>query len=129
MLEDAARTLRVQLQIVGARTGAELEGAFSAMAREHAQAVLVLASAHFIAERQRLAKLAMRYRLPTMFGKKEYVEAGGLMSYAADYRDLFRRGAIYVGKILKGAKAADLPIEQATSLSWSSISRPPRRSG
>ena len=113
-LEEAARTLRVQLQAVGARTGAELEDAFSVMARERAQAVLVLASAPFATERQRLAELAMRYRLPTMFLQREAVEAGGLMSYAANYDDLFRRGAIYVDKIFKGAKPADLPVEQAT---------------
>src|SRR5713101_3044374 len=70
-VEEAGRTLQVQLQVVGARTGAELEGAFSAMAREHAQAVLVVASAFVLAERQRMAELAIRHRLPTMFGQKE----------------------------------------------------------
>jgi putative ABC transport system substrate-binding protein len=113
-LEEAARTLRVQLQAVGAHTGAEMEGAFAAMARERTQAVLVLAYSGFTAERQRLAELGMRYRLPTMFGVKDHVEAGGLMSYAADFTDLFRRGAVYVDKILKGARPADLPVEQAT---------------
>jgi putative tryptophan/tyrosine transport system substrate-binding protein len=112
-LEEAARTLRVQLQAVGARTAAELEGAFSAMARERAQAVLVLSSPDFIAERQRVAELAMRHRLPTMFGPRQHVEAGGLMSYGADFGDLFRGGATYVDKILKGAKPADLPVDQA----------------
>jgi putative tryptophan/tyrosine transport system substrate-binding protein len=113
VLEEAGRTLRVQLQVVGARTGAELEDAFSAMAHEHAQAVLVLASASLLAERQRMAELAMRYRLPTMFGHREAVEAGGLMSYGADFADHFRRGAIYINKIFKGAKPADLPVEQS----------------
>jgi putative ABC transport system substrate-binding protein len=112
-LEEAARTLRVQLQAVGARTAAELEGAFSAMTRELAQAVLVLSSPDFIAERQRVAELAIRHRLPTMFRPRQHVEAGGLMSYGADFGDLFRRGAIYVDKILKGAKPPDLPVEQA----------------
>ena len=111
-LDEAGRTLGVQLQPVGARTGADLEGAFSAMARAHAQAVLVLASPVFLAERQRVAELAIKHRLPTVFGLKEAVEAGGLMSYGADYADLFRRAAIYVDKILKGAKPADLPVEQ-----------------
>ena len=111
-LDEAGRTLGVQLQAVGARTGADLEGAFSAMARAHAQAVLVLASPVFLAERQRVAELAIKHRLPTVFGLKEAVEAGGLMSYGADYADLFRRAAIYVDKILKGAKPADLPVEQ-----------------
>ena len=113
-LDEAGRTLGVQLEAVGARTGAELEGAFSAMARARAQAVLVLLSPAFFAERQRVAELAITRRLPTMFALKEAVEAGGLMSYGADYGDLFRRAAIYVDKILKGAKPGDLPVEQAT---------------
>jgi putative tryptophan/tyrosine transport system substrate-binding protein len=113
-VEEAGRTLRVQLQAVGARTGAELAGAFSTMARARAQAVLVLGSAVFIAERQRVAELAITHRLPTMSGMKEAVEAGGLMSYGPNFEDLYRRGAIYVDKILKGAKPADLPVEQAT---------------
>jgi putative ABC transport system substrate-binding protein len=113
-VEEAGRTLRLQLQVVGARTGAELEGAFSSMVRERAQAVLVLASAFVLAERQRIAELAMRHRLPTMFLQREPVEAGGLMSYGPDQADLYRRGAIYVDKILKGARPADLPVEQAT---------------
>jgi putative ABC transport system substrate-binding protein len=113
-LEEAGRTLRVQLQAVGARTGAELAGAFSAMARERAQAVLVLASAFFFAERQRVAELAITHRLPTMLQARDNVEAGGLMSYAPNYDDLYRRGAIYVDKILRGAKPGELPVEQAS---------------
>jgi putative ABC transport system substrate-binding protein len=114
VVEEAGRTLRLQLQVLGVRTGAELEGAFSSMAREHAQAVLVLSSAFVLAERQRLTELAMRHRLPTMFGQREPVEAGGLMSYGPDFADLYRRGAIFVDKILRGARPADLPVEQPT---------------
>ena len=113
-LEDAGRALRVQLQAVGARTAGELEGAFAAMARARAQAVLVLGAAIFLAERQRVAELAIKHRLPTMSMLKDVVDAGGLMSYSPNYDDLYRRGAIYVDKILKGATAADLPVEQAT---------------
>jgi len=113
-LDEARRTLGVQLQPVGARTGADLEGAFSSMARAHAQAVLVLASQLFFAERQRVAELATTHRLPTMFAVKEGAEAGGLMSYGPDYGDLFRRAAIYVDKILRGAKPSELPVEQAS---------------
>jgi len=113
-LEEAARPLQLQLQTVVARTGADLENAFSAMARAHAQAVLVLAFGPYTAERQRMAELAIRYRLPTFFGVRDHVEAGGLMSYGPDYSDLVRRGAIYVDKILRGAKPADLPVEQPT---------------
>jgi putative tryptophan/tyrosine transport system substrate-binding protein len=114
VVEEAGRTLRLQLQVLGVRTGAELEGAFSSMVREHAQAVLVLSSAFALAERQRLTELAMRHRLPTMFGQREPVEAGGLMSYGPDFADLYRRGAIFVDKILRGARPADLPVEQPT---------------
>src|SRR6266545_542313 len=113
-VEEAGRTLRVQLQTVVARTGADLESAFAAMARAHAQAVLVLSSAFLTAERQHLTELALRHRLPTMFSQGEFVDAGGLMSYGPDYGDLFRRSAVYVDRILKGARPADLPVEQAT---------------
>ena len=113
-LEEAARPFQLQLQTVVARTGADLESAFSAMARAHAQAVLVLGFGPYIAERQRIAELAIRYRLPTFFTWRDHVEAGGLMSYGPDFSDLVRRGAIYVDKILRGAKPADLPVEQPT---------------
>ena len=113
-LEEAERTLRVQLQPVAVRTAAELEGAFAAMTRARAQAVLVLGTAIFLAERQRVAELAIKHRRPTMSNIKDVVEAGGLMSYSPNWDDLYRRGAIYVDKILKGAKPADLPVEQAT---------------
>ena len=112
-LEEVARPLQVQLQPVVARNEAELEDAFAAMARAHAQAVVVLSYGPYIAARQRLAALAMRYRLPPMFGEREHTEAGGLMSYGTNIEDLMRRGAIYVDKILRGAKPADLPVEQA----------------
>jgi putative ABC transport system substrate-binding protein len=75
---------------------------------------VVLGTAIFLAERQRVAELAIKHRLPTMSNLKDVVEAGGLMSYSPNWDDLFRRGAIYVDKILKGAKPADLPVEQAT---------------
>jgi putative ABC transport system substrate-binding protein len=113
-LEDAGHALRVQVQAVSARTAPELEGAFAAMARARAQAVLVLATAIFLAERQRVAELAIKHRLPTMSNFTDAVEAGGLMSYSPNWDDLYRRGASYVDKILKGAKPADLPVEQAT---------------
>jgi len=113
-LEESARTLRVQLQTVVARTGADLESAFAAIARAEARALFVLPFGPYTAARQRMAELAIRLRLPTMFAVRDHVEAGGLMSYGPDYNDLFRRGAIYVDKILRGAKPADLPVEQPT---------------
>jgi putative ABC transport system substrate-binding protein len=112
VLEEAARTLQVQLQPVAARSGAEFEDAFVAMAHAHAQAVVVFGFGPYQAERQRLAELALRYRLPTVFTWRDHAEAGGLMSYSPNFDDLWRRGAIYVDKILRGAKPADLPVEQ-----------------
>ena len=97
-------------------TAAELEGAFAAMALARAQAVHVLGAAIFLAERQRVAELAIKHRLPTMSNLKDVVEAGCLISYSPNWDDLHRRGAIYVDKILKGARPADLPVEQATKL-------------
>jgi len=111
-VEEAGRTRQVELQAVAVRTGAELEGAFAAFVREQAKAVLVFGAAFFTAQRQPVSELAMRHRLPTMFFLREAIEAGGLMSYTPDFPDNMRRGATYVDKILKGAKPADLPVEQ-----------------
>jgi ABC-type uncharacterized transport system substrate-binding protein len=113
-VQEAGRTLGVQLQAVSARGPGELEGAFAAMARLRVQAVLILGNPIVFAERQRLAELAIKHRLATMSELRDVVEAGGLMSYGADFPDLYRRSAIYVDKILKGAKPADLPVEQAS---------------
>jgi putative ABC transport system substrate-binding protein len=113
-VQEAGRTLGAQLQTVSARTAAELEGAFKTMARARAQAILVVGSPIFFTERQHVAKLAIAHRLPATADAREYAEAGFLMSYGANYEDLYRRGAIHVDKILKGAKPADLPVEQAT---------------
>jgi len=113
-LEGPARLLRLQLQPVGARTAGELEGAFSTMARDGAQAVLVLGTPPFITARQRLAELAIAHGLPTMFQGRTYVEAGGLMSYFPNHENTYRRTTVYVDKILKGAEPADLPVEQSS---------------
>jgi putative ABC transport system substrate-binding protein len=104
----------VELQAVAAQGKADFESAFSTMAHGHAQALLVLAFGPYNVERQRLAELALRHRLPTMFNVRDNAEAGGLMSYGPDFNDLARRGATYVSKILKGARPADLPVEQPT---------------
>jgi putative ABC transport system substrate-binding protein len=112
--EDAARKLGVDLQVVRARTPEEFEPAFRTMTHGRAQALLILADGMFFAHRGRLADLAVVHRLPTMFATKEYAQAGGLMTYGPSYPDLFRRAAIYVDKIFRGAKPADLPVEQAT---------------
>jgi len=110
----AARSLGVQLQLLEARGPNEFDGAFAAMAKERVGALLVVADGLFILHRARLADLAARSRLPAIYGYREHVEAGGLMSYGSSLRDLWRRAATYVDKILKGAKPADLPVEQPT---------------
>jgi putative tryptophan/tyrosine transport system substrate-binding protein len=113
-LQVAARSLGVQLQLLAAGGPTEFDGAFAAMAKENAGALLVAADSLFNLHRTRIADLATRRRLPTMFGIRENVEAGGLMSYGPSLPDLWRRTATFVDKILKGAKPADVPVEQPT---------------
>ncbi len=110
----AARSLGVELQLLEARGPEEFDGAFAAMAKERVGALLVLADSVVFLHRTRLAELAAKSRLPAAYGFRENVEAGGLMSYGIDMRDNARRAATYVDKILKGAKPADLPVEQPT---------------
>jgi putative tryptophan/tyrosine transport system substrate-binding protein len=112
--EVAARGLGVRLQFVEARGPADFDRAFSDMTRARAGALILLPSNMFGRERRRLVDLAARHRLPAVYFAREFVDAGGLMSYAAPLTDLCRRAATYVDKILKGAKPADLPVEQAT---------------
>jgi putative tryptophan/tyrosine transport system substrate-binding protein len=113
-VEAVGEKLGVQLRLVPARTVQEFDGAFSTMTRERMGGFLVIASPLSFSQRAPLAELALKHRLPGMFGSKENVEAGGLMSYGVDYNDLHRRAALYVDKILKGVKPADLPVEQAS---------------
>jgi ABC-type uncharacterized transport system substrate-binding protein len=110
--EAAARALRVQLQVVEVRDPTDFDSAFSAMTRERAGALVVLPDAIFQNERRRIAALAAKARLPAIYAWKEAVDEGGLMAYGASVPDIFRRAATYVDKILKGAKPADLPVEQ-----------------
>jgi putative ABC transport system substrate-binding protein len=98
------------------------------MKKAQAAALIVESSSMLFSSAARLANLALKNRLPTMFAQREYAEAGGLMAYAADFSDLFRRAATYVDKILKGAKPSDLPIEQPSKFELSSIRGPPRLS-
>ena len=113
-VQTAGEKLGVQLLTVPAGTVKEFDGAFSTMTRERVGGFLVVASPLSISQRAPLAELALKHRLPGMFGTKENVEAGGLMSYGADLNDLHRRAALYIDKILKGTKPADLPVEQAS---------------
>jgi putative ABC transport system substrate-binding protein len=114
--EAGARILNIEIYPVGGRDPTQLDRAVSGARRARAGALMVVASPSMFIERRRIADLAVKYRLPTAVGGREYAEAGGLFSYAVSYPGLFRRAAVYVDKILKGAKPADLPVEQPTKL-------------
>jgi putative tryptophan/tyrosine transport system substrate-binding protein len=112
--EVTARKLGTELQLVQALYAAEIENAFSAMTKWNADALIVLPSPMLFAEHRRIVQLAAKNQLPAMYQAREFVDAGGLMSYGANLADLSRRAARYVDKILKGTKPADLPVEQPT---------------
>ena len=113
-VETAARALGIRLQHVSVRDPEEFDGAFAAIARERAEALLVGDSATFLVHRARVAEYALKGRLPTMNTFREMVEAGGLLSYGVNMTDFIGRSAVFVDKILKGAKPADLAVEQPT---------------
>ena len=112
--EVAAPRLGIQVLMVPVRTSDDLPGAFATMKRERVQGVLVVPTPLTRSEGAGLAELSLRHRLPGMYGTRQNVEAGGLMSYAPDLVDLTRRAATYIDKILKGVKPADLPVERAS---------------
>jgi putative ABC transport system substrate-binding protein len=114
--EVAAEVLGIQLQFVEARGPADIDKAFSEITGARADALIVLVSGMLLGERSRVVDLAARNRLPVVYTFRELVDAGGLMSYGTSLADLFRRAASYVDKILKGAKPADLPVEQPVKL-------------
>jgi putative ABC transport system substrate-binding protein len=95
-----------------------LDVAFQTAKKKQANAIVITGARRFFAERKRVVELAGKYRLPSIYPQKEFVNEGGLMSYGADTVDLYRRAAGYVDKILKGAKPADLPIQQATKFEF-----------
>jgi putative ABC transport system substrate-binding protein len=113
-VKAAGEKLGLALHMVSATRTDDLDTALASMVRESVGGVFVVPSPLTLMHRAPLAELALKHRLPTMFGARENVEAGGLMSYGADRDDLVRRAALYIDKILKGAKPADLPVEQAS---------------
>jgi putative ABC transport system substrate-binding protein len=117
-IEVAAAALKVQLQYVSVRGPEDIETAFREATGGRANGVLVLNSAILNSRRIQIVNLATRSRLPAMYAVPEYVEDGGLMSYSVSYTDVYRRAAVYVDKILKGAKPADLPVEQPTKFEF-----------
>jgi putative ABC transport system substrate-binding protein len=113
-LNAVAPSLLIELKFVAVRTPEEFSPAFLAVSRAHAQALCVIDDRLFSTHRMTLLKLASKARLPVIYSSRDFVDEGGLMSYGANWADLFRRSAGYVDKILKGAKPADLPIAQPT---------------
>jgi putative tryptophan/tyrosine transport system substrate-binding protein len=95
-----------------------LESAFQTAKQKQVGALMTTADRRLFAERKRIVELAVKYRLPAIYPQKEFLDEGGLMSYGVDYFDLYRRAAVYVDKILKGAKPADLPVQQATKFEF-----------
>jgi ABC-type uncharacterized transport system substrate-binding protein len=116
--ELAAVSLRVKLQQLDVLSPKDIETAFRAAANEHADGALVLQSSIHFSQRTKIAELAVKSRLPATYPRREFVEDGGLMSYGVNISDLDRRAATYVDKILKGAKPADLPVEQPTKFEF-----------
>jgi putative ABC transport system substrate-binding protein len=114
-VQAAAQKAGVKTLVAEASTPQEIENAFSMMVRENADAVIVGSPTTFAQQHRQIAELALKYRLPSMFQDRVYVEAGGLMSYGTKFTDLYLRSATYVDKILKGAKPGDLPVEQPVS--------------
>jgi len=118
-LRPAALALKLKLEEIATQTDTKgLESAFQTAKQKQVGAIMTTTSRPFFAERKRIVELAVKYRLPAIYPQDDFVEAGGLMSYGADFDDLYRRTAVYVDKILKGAKPADLPVQQATKFEF-----------
>jgi putative ABC transport system substrate-binding protein len=118
-LRPAALALKIKLEEIKTQPDAKgLESAFQTAKQKQVGAIMTATGRRFFAERKRVVELAVKYRLPAIYPEKGYVDEGGLMSYGADYDDLYRRAAFYVDKILKGAKPADLPVQQATKFEF-----------
>ena len=118
-LMPAAVALKLKLEEIETQVDARsLENAFQSSKQKQVNAIMTTATRPFFAQRKRIVELAVKHRLPAIYSQKEYVDEGGLMSYGADFDDLYRRAAGYVDRILKGAKPADLPVQQATKFEF-----------
>jgi putative ABC transport system substrate-binding protein len=117
-IPDAARAIGLQIQVFNASTKSEIEAAFATLVRDHADALYVAGDTFFTSRRVQFAMLAARYGIPASYPSREAVEAGGLMTYAADRPDMYRRVGAYTGLILKGAKPGDLPVLQSTKFEF-----------
>jgi len=117
-IPEAARTIGLQIQVFNASTSHEIEAAFATIVRDQADALFVAPDAFFVSRRVQFVTLATRYGIPAAHTTREEVEAGGLMSYGTDPRDMFRQAGVYTGQILKRAKPADLPVVQLTKFEF-----------
>jgi putative tryptophan/tyrosine transport system substrate-binding protein len=117
-VQDAARSIGLQIQGFNASTSREIDAAFATLAREHSDALLVGSGSFFTSRRVQFATLAARDRIPAAYEVRDYVEAGGLMSYGTDVVDSYRQVGVYTGTILKGTKPADLPVVQSTKFEF-----------
>jgi putative ABC transport system substrate-binding protein len=118
-IRPAAVALKLKLEEIDAQPDAKgLESAFQIAKQKQVNAIMTMSTGPFFAERKRIVELAGKYRLPAIYPQDDFVEAGGLMSYGTDFDDIYRRAAGYVDKILKGAKPADLPVQQATKFEF-----------
>jgi putative ABC transport system substrate-binding protein len=113
-VQPAARAMGLQIQVVNASTSREIDAAFANLGRERPDALFVSPEAFFVSRRVQIAILAAQRSIPATYGSREYVEAGGLMSYGSNIADAWRQAGVYVGRVLKGAKPADLPVVQST---------------
>jgi putative ABC transport system substrate-binding protein len=117
-LPDAARAIGLQIQVLKASTSREIEAAFATLMHDRADALFVAGDVFFTSRRVQFATLAARHGIPASYPSREAVEAGGLMAYTADRADMYRQVGAYTGKILKGAKPADLPVLQSTKFEF-----------
>jgi putative ABC transport system substrate-binding protein len=118
-LRPAALALKLKLEEIETQPDAKgLESAFQTAKQKQVGAMMTTSTPSFLAEKKRIVELVGKYRFPAIYFQREFVDAGGLMSYGADFENLFRRAAHYVDKILKGAKPADLPVQQATKFEF-----------
>ena len=118
MLQDGALSLGLQLHVLRASTVSEIDAAFGTLAEIQAGALLVSADLFLFSRREQVVALAARHNVPAIYGWREYATAGGLMSYGPSVFDAYRLVGVYIGKILKGAKPGDLPVEQATKVEF-----------
>jgi putative ABC transport system substrate-binding protein len=118
-IRPAALALKLKLEEIETQFDPKsLESAFQTAKKKQVNAIMTASNPSFFAERKRIVELAAKYRWPAIYTQKEYVDEGGLMCYGVDFDDLYRHAAVYVDKILKGAKPADLPVQQATKFEF-----------